>query len=67
MRQKSAPSEQHTMTSDLISTQQAADRLGLTTSALHELRCRDDGLSIVQQGLVVGYRLEDGLLPLNYV
>jgi hypothetical protein len=55
------------MTSDLISTQQAADRLGLTTSALHELRCRDDGLSIVQQGLVVGYRLEDGLLPLNYV
>ena len=47
------------MTSDLISTQQAADRLGLTTSALHELRCRDDGLSIVQQGLMVGYRLED--------
>jgi len=43
----------------LISTQQAADRLGLTTSALHELRCRDDGLSIVQQGLSVGYRLED--------
>ena len=47
------------MTSDLISTQQAADRLGLTTSALHELRCRDDGLSIVQQGLMVGYRLKD--------
>ena len=47
------------MTTDLISTQQAADRLGLTTSALHELRCRDDGLSIVQQGLKVGYRLED--------
>jgi len=47
------------MTPVLISTQQAADRLGLTTSALHELRCRDDGLSIVQQGLTVGYRLED--------
>ncbi len=59
MRQKSARRNKHTMTSDLISTQQAADRLGLTTSALHELRCRDDGLSIVQQGLRVGYRLED--------
>jgi transcriptional antiterminator RfaH len=47
------------MSSGLISTQQAADRLGLTTSALHELRWRDDGLSIVQQGLVVGYRLAD--------
>ncbi|MGV0983539.1 MAG: transcription/translation regulatory transformer protein RfaH [Limnohabitans sp.] len=47
------------MTSDLISTQQAADRLGLTTSALHALRCRDDGLSIVQKGFSVGYRLED--------
>ena len=47
------------MTPDLLSTQQAADRLGLTTSALHELRCRDDGLSIVQKGFLVGYRLED--------
>jgi transcriptional antiterminator RfaH len=47
------------MTPDLISTQQAADRLGLTTSALHDLRCRDDGLPIVQKGFVVGYRLED--------
>ena len=47
------------MSTGLISTQQAADRLGLTTSALHELRWRDDGLSIVQQGLVVGYRLAD--------
>lgn len=43
----------------LITTQQAADRLGLTTNALHELRCRDDGLPIVQKGFVVGYRLED--------
>jgi hypothetical protein len=39
----------------LLTTQQAADRLGLTTSALHELRCRDDGLPIVQKGLLVGY------------
>ena len=59
MRQKSAPSDQQTMAPDLISTQQAAERLGLTTSALHELRCRDDGLSIVQKGFLVGYRLED--------
>ena len=59
MRQTENHTGIHTMTPDLISTQQAADRLGLTTSALHELRCRDDGLSIVQQGLMVGYRLED--------
>ena len=44
---------------ELITTQQAADRLGLTTNALHELRCRDDGLPIFQRGFVVGYRLED--------
>jgi transcriptional antiterminator RfaH len=31
----------------------------LTTSALHELRCKDDGLPIVQKGLLVGYQLED--------
>jgi transcriptional antiterminator RfaH len=31
----------------------------MTPGALHELRCRDDGLPIVQKGLVVGYRLED--------
>ena len=59
MRQTERHTGRHTMNSDLISTQQAADLLGLTTSALHELRCRDDGLSIVQQGLMVGYRLED--------
>jgi transcriptional antiterminator RfaH len=47
------------MSTDLISTQQAADRLGLTTGELHELRCLDDGLSIVQKGFTVGYRLED--------
>jgi transcriptional antiterminator RfaH len=44
---------------ELITTQQAADRLGLTTNALHELRCRDDGLQIFQKGFTVGYRLED--------
>jgi len=44
---------------ELITTQQAAERLGLTTNALHELRCRDDGLQIFQKGFTVGYRLED--------
>lgn len=44
---------------ELITTQQAAGRLGLTTNALHELRCRDDGLPIFQKGFTVGYRLED--------
>jgi transcriptional antiterminator RfaH len=44
---------------ELITTQQAAARLGLTTSALHELRCRDDGLPIFQKSFTVGYRLED--------
>jgi transcriptional antiterminator RfaH len=44
---------------ELITTQQAADRLGLTTNALHELRCRNDELQIFQKGFTVGYRLED--------
>lgn len=44
---------------ELITTQQAAARLGLTTNALHELRCRDDALPIFQKGFTVGYRLED--------
>ena len=44
---------------ELITTRQAAARLGLTTNALHELRCRDDGLPIFQRGFVVGYRIED--------
>ena len=43
----------------LLTTQQAADRLGLTTTSLHDLRCKDDGLPIVQKGLLVGYQLED--------
>ncbi|MDO8413117.1 MAG: transcription/translation regulatory transformer protein RfaH [Gallionellaceae bacterium] len=44
---------------ELITTQQAAARLGLTTNALHELRCRDDGLQIFQKGFTVGYLLGD--------
>jgi len=44
---------------DLLTTQQAADRLGLTTTSLHDLRCKDDGLPIMQKGLLVGYQLED--------
>jgi hypothetical protein len=44
---------------ELITTQQAAARLGLTTNALHELRCRDDGLQIFQKGFTVGYQVED--------
>ena len=52
-------SDQHPTVPALLSTQQAADRLGLTTTSLHDLRCKDDGLPIVQKGLVVGYQLED--------
>ncbi len=52
-------SDQHPTAPALLTTQQAADRLGLTTGALHELRCTDDGLPIVQKGLLVGYQLED--------
>ena len=50
---------QNPTTPELLTTQQASNRLGLTTSALHELRCTDDGLPIVQKGLLVGYQLED--------
>ena len=51
--------DQHPTAPELLTTQKAADRLSLTTSALHELRCTDDCLPIVQKGFVVGYRLED--------
>ena len=47
------------MTSQTLTTQQVADRLGLTTSELHLLRLREGGLPIVQKGLQVFYRLED--------
>ena len=52
-------SDQHPTVPALLTTQQAADRLGLTTTSLHDLRCKDDGLPIVQKGLQVGYQLED--------
>jgi len=47
------------MTPRLLTTQEAAERLGLTPGSLLELRWRDDGLPIFQQGLSVHYRLED--------
>lgn len=43
----------------LLTTQEAADRLGLTPGSLQKLRWQDDGLPIFQQGLDVHYRLED--------
>ena len=52
-------SDQHPTAPALLTTQQAADRLGLTTTSLHDLRCKDEGLPIVQKGLLVGYQLED--------
>jgi len=52
-------SDQQPTAPALLTTQQAADRLGLTTTSLHDLRCKDDGLPIVQKGLQVGYQLED--------
>ncbi len=51
--------DQHPTAPALLTTQQTADRLGLTTTSLHDLRCKDDGLPIVQKGLLVGYQLED--------
>ena len=47
------------MTPRLLTTQEAADRLGLTPGSLQKLRWQDDGLPIFQQGLDVHYRLED--------
>ena len=47
------------MTPRLLTTPEAAERLGLTPGSLLELRWRDDGLPIFQQGLNVHYRLED--------
>ena len=47
------------MTPRLLSTQEAAERLGLTPGSLQELRWKDDGLPIFQNGLSVHYRLED--------
>lgn len=47
------------MTPRLLTTQEAAERLGLTPGSLQKLRWQDDGLPIFQQGLDVHYRLED--------
>lgn len=47
------------MTPRLLTTQQAAERLGLTPGSLQKLRWQDDGMPIFQQGLDVHYRLED--------
>jgi transcriptional antiterminator RfaH len=47
------------MTPRLLTTQEAAERLGLTPGSLQKLRWQDDGLPIFQQGLDVYYRLED--------
>ncbi len=47
------------MTPRLLTTQEAAERLGLTPGSLQKLRWQDDGLPIFQQGLNVHYRLED--------
>ena len=47
------------MTPRLLTTQEAAERLGLTPGSLQKLRLQDDGLPIFQQGLAVHYRLED--------
>ena len=47
------------MTPRLLTTQEAAERLGLTPGSLLELRWQDDGLPIFQKGLDVHYRLED--------
>ena len=52
-------SDQHPTVPALLTTREAADRLGLTTTGLHDLRCKDDGLPTVQKGLLVGYQLED--------
>ena len=47
------------MSPRLLTTQEAADRLGLTPGSLQKLRWQEDGLPIFQQGLNVHYRLDD--------
>jgi len=47
------------MASRLLTSPQAAERLGLPVQALYKLRDADEGLSITQTGLQVGYQLED--------
>ena len=43
----------------LLTSPQAAERLGLPVQALYKLRDADEGLAITQTGLQVGYQLED--------
>lgn len=43
----------------ILSSQQAADRMGLPVQALYKLRDADERLSISQTGLQIGYQLED--------
>ena len=43
----------------LLTSLQAAERLGLPVQALYKLRDADDSLAITQTGLQVGYQLED--------
>lgn len=43
----------------LLTSPQAAERLGLPVQALYKLRDADEGLAIIQTGLQVGYQLED--------
>jgi transcriptional antiterminator RfaH len=43
----------------ILSSQQAADRMGLPVQTLYKLRDSDERLSISQTGLQIGYQLED--------
>lgn len=43
----------------LLTSPQAAERLGLPVQALYKLRDADEGLAITQTGLQIGYQLED--------
>ncbi len=43
----------------LLTSPQAAERLGLPVQALYKLRDADEGLAVTQTGLQVGYQLED--------
>ena len=43
----------------LLTSPQAAERLGLPVQALYKLRDADEGLSITQTGLQIGYQLDD--------
>ena len=43
----------------LLTSPQAAERLGLPVQALYKLRDADEGLAITQTGLQVGYQVED--------